>query len=280
MLYAALRELPASQLNIMTVEDPIEYELPGMTQMQVEPKRDVTFARALRSILRQDPDVIFIGEIRNAETAAIAVQASLTGHLVLASMHTNDATGAIARLADLGVQRGEIASTFRGATAQRLVRRVCPKCAQRIDGPLSEIEARLARRYGVEPTVRAIGCGACGRTGYHGRIPLLEVLVASPAFELRILDGASASQLQATAITDGMRPLRAAAAERVRNGETTLEEIDRELGETDPPGEHSAGAPHVLIADDDTVTRNLARALLQSSGFRVSRLSTDAKRSI
>ena len=270
LLYAALREMPTGEINVMTVEDPIEYELQGLTQVQVEPKRDVTFATALRSILRQDPDVIFIGEIRDSETAAIAVQASLTGHLVLASLHTNDAVGIVARLADLGVARGEIASTFRGATAQRLIRRVCPKCAQKVSGPLGEIEARLAIRYGVEPTVRAIGCEACARTGYFGRIPLLEVLVASPALEQRILEGATASQLQSTAVASGMRPLRDAAAERVRKGETTLEEIDRELGESDPVTDQPAAAPHVLVADDDAVNRGVARALLESNGFRVS----------
>jgi type II secretory ATPase GspE/PulE/Tfp pilus assembly ATPase PilB-like protein/ActR/RegA family two-component response regulator len=270
LLYAALREMPAGELNIMTVEDPIEYELPGMTQIQVEPKRDVTFANALRSILRQDPDVIFIGEIRDAETAAIAVQASLTGHLVLASLHTNDAIGAIGRFADLGIERGEIASTFRGATAQRLVRKLCSKCLQHISGPLTEIETRLAVRYGVEPVMRAVGCAACAHTGFFGRIPLFEVLVASPALELRIIEGATASQLQSTAVASGMRSLHAAAVERVANGETTLEEIDRELGEPDLEGERGHGAPHVLIAEDDAVTRAMAAALLTSSGFRVS----------
>jgi type IV pilus assembly protein PilB len=270
LLYAALREMPTAELNVMTVEDPIEYELPGMTQIQVEPKRDVTFANALRSILRQDPDVIFIGEIRDAETAAIAVQASLTGHLVLASLHTNDAVGAIARFADLGVERGEIASTLRGATAQRLVRKVCASCVQRISGPLNEVETRLAVRYGVEPVVRAVGCGSCAHTGYYGRIPLFEVLVASPALELRIIEGATTSQLQRAAVASGMRPLHAAGAERVASGETTLEEIDRELGEADPEIDHRTASPHVLIAEDDAVTRGVARALLMSNGFRVS----------
>ncbi|HUX33655.1 MAG TPA: ATPase, T2SS/T4P/T4SS family [Gemmatimonadaceae bacterium] len=269
LLYAALREMPAGELNIMTVEDPIEYELPGLTQIQVAPKQDVTFANALRSILRQDPDVIFIGEIRDRETAAIAVQASLTGHLVLASLHTNDAVGAIARFADLGVERGEIASTFRGATAQRLVRRVCPKCVEPITGPLTEIEASLAVRYGAEPVVRTVGCASCAQTGFYGRIPLFEVLVASPGLELGILEGATTSQLQRIAEGSGMRPLHEAALERVRNGETTLEEIDRELGESDPPPVAPAGPPMVLVVEDDAVARGVATALLESNGFRV-----------
>jgi type IV pilus assembly protein PilB len=270
LLYAALREMPAGELNVMTVEDPVEYELPGLTQIQVEPKRDVTFATALRSILRQDPDVIFIGEIRDAETAAIAVQASLTGHLVLASLHTNDAVGAIGRLADLGVERGEIASTLRGATAQRLVRRICPRCAQRIGGAPTPVEQRLALRYGVEPVVRAIGCASCSHTGYYGRIPLLEVMVANPALELAILDSAPASQLQVAAIAGGMRSLHEAAAARVRAGETTLEEIDRELGEADAPAAEPDSGAHILVVDDDAVSRQLAASLLRSQGMRVS----------
>jgi type II secretory ATPase GspE/PulE/Tfp pilus assembly ATPase PilB-like protein/ActR/RegA family two-component response regulator len=270
LLYAALREMPAGELNVMTVEDPIEYELPGITQIQVEPKRDVTFANALRSILRQDPDVIFIGEIRDAETAAIAVQASLTGHLVLASLHTNDAVGAVSRLADLGVERGEIASTLRGATAQRLVRRVCPKCAQRIAGTPTAVEQRLALRYGVAPVVRAIGCAACSHTGYRGRVPLLEVMVAGPALEAAILDGAPASGLQAAALAGGMRPLHDAAAARVRAGETTLEEIDRELGEGDAPVREEEPPTHVLVVDDDASSRALAASVLRSQGMRVS----------
>ena len=270
LLYAALREMPAGEINVMTVEDPIEYALPGLTQIQVAPKRGVTFASALKSILRQDPDVIFIGEIRDAETAAIAVQASLTGHLVLASLHTNDAVGAVARFADLGVERGDIASTLRGATAQRLVRRVCAQCAQKITGALSETETRLAARYGVQPVVRAVGCANCGQTGYRGRLPLLEILVASPQFETGIIDGATSSQLHRIAIATGMKPLRMSAIDRVRSGETTLEEIDRELGESDPDAVVVATQPHILIAEDDPVIRALALSLLATAGYRVS----------
>ncbi len=297
LLYAALREMPTGELNIMTVEDPVEYELAGLTQIQVEPKRDVTFSTALKSILRQDPDVIFIGEIRDAETAAIAVQASLTGHLVLASLHTNDAVGAVARFVDLGIDRGAIASTLRGATAQRLIRRVCRKCAAKVTGELTPEETKLAARYGVQPVVRAVGCNECGHTGFYGRIPLIEIMLASPALEARIIEGAPASQLQAAAIASGMRPLREAAVQRVRNGETTLEEIDRELGEADdlqaaagarPSGVAATAAvaaaeaasaasaqttpigAHVIIADDDATSRAIATALLRKSGYQVS----------
>lgn len=309
LLYAALREMPTGDLNIMTVEDPVEYELAGLTQIQVEPKRDVTFSTALKSILRQDPDVIFIGEIRDAETAAIAVQASLTGHLVLASLHTNDAVGAVARFVDLGVDRSAIASTLRGATAQRLIRRVCTRCAVKVTGALTPEETKLAARYGVQPVVRAVGCTACGHTGFFGRIPLIEIMLASPALEARIIEGAPASQLQIAAIASGMRPLREAAVTRVRNGDTTLEEIDRELGEADdlkaaaearPSGALAAIAPsdapsgtagsaasstaghatamgtHVIIADDDATSRAIATALLKKSGYRVSQAEDGA----
>ncbi|MDP1858914.1 MAG: ATPase, T2SS/T4P/T4SS family [Gemmatimonadaceae bacterium] len=298
LLYAALREMPTNDINIMTVEDPIEYDLAGLTQMQVETKAGVTFATALRSILRQDPDVIFIGEIRDAETAAIAVQASLTGHLVLASLHANDAVGTVGRLADLGVERGDIANTLRGATAQRLIRRVCPRCVVPVSGDKTESESRLAVRYGVEPTVRAVGCAHCAHTGYFGRVPLLEVLVTNTVLETLILAKAPSSRLQAAAVAAGMRPLRDAAVARVRSGETTLEEIDRELGETDAvepapsgampgagggpvtgatvggPGDAATSAPNVkplvLVADDDAVTRAVARSVLVGNGYRVS----------
>jgi CheY-like chemotaxis protein len=189
---------------------------------------------------------------------------------VLASLHTNDAVGAVGRLADLGVERGEIASTLRGATAQRLVRRVCPRCAQRIGDTPTPLEQRLALRYGVAPVVRAIGCAACGHTGYFGRIPLLEVLVASPALESAILAGGPASQLQAAAVAGGMRPLHGAAAARVRAGETTLEEIDRELGEADAPAREPEPPAHVLVVDDDPASRALAGAVLRRQGMRVS----------
>jgi type II secretory ATPase GspE/PulE/Tfp pilus assembly ATPase PilB-like protein len=158
-LYSAIREVADGHVNVMTVEDPIEYEVSGITQIQVETKRGVTFAAALRAILRQDPDVIFVGEIRDLETATIAVQAAMTGHLVLATLHANDALGAIARLEDLGLDRASIASTFRGSIAQRLVRRVCSDCAQPIgDDALTAEEERLMALFGVRPVVRAIGC--------------------------------------------------------------------------------------------------------------------------
>src|SRR5574341_1804355 len=156
----------------MTVEDPVEYEPKGITQIQVEHKRGVTFASALRALLRQDPDVIFVGEIRDLETAQIAVQASMTGHLVLATLHTNDAVSVVPRLVDLGLDRASISATLRGAVAQRLLRRVCEHCAERIQGPLNAAELRLSAAYDTVPVVRSLGCKRCGQTGHRGRIAI------------------------------------------------------------------------------------------------------------
>jgi len=273
-LYAAIGELATGEINIMTVEDPVEYELKGLTQIQVEPKRGVTFASALRSILRQDPDVIFVGEIRDLETAEVAVQAALTGHLVLATLHTNDAVGAIARFTDLGLDRGKVAGSLRGSVAQRLLRRICSACAVPADGALTPEEARLAARYGISPAVRAVGCGKCARTGYRGRVPVLEVVVSTPALEALIGGGAPGAELQKSAVTGGLRPLRDVALEHVRSGATTLQEVDRVLGDSgggaEPPPPSVEAQPHILLVDDDAVNRTVARAVLEKSGFRVS----------
>src|SRR5256886_2602015 len=271
LLYAALAELATGEINIMTVEDPVEYELPGLTQIQVEAKRNVTFASALRSILRQDPDVVFVGEIRDLETAQMAVQASLTGHLALATLHANDAVGAVARFTDLGIDPAKVATTLRGAVAQRLARRVCPQCAQRVSGSASPDEAPLAARYGTQPVVRAVGCARCGKTGYRGRLPLLEVLAITPPLESLITEGAPATRLQKAAVSGGMRPLRDVAVERAKQGETTLQEIERVLGGSgeDAPAAIPA-APHLLLVDDDPVARAVARGVLEKNGFRIS----------
>jgi type II secretory ATPase GspE/PulE/Tfp pilus assembly ATPase PilB-like protein/CheY-like chemotaxis protein len=269
-LYAALSDVATSEVNVMTVEDPIEYELAGVTQIQVEPKRNVTFASALRSILWQDPDVIFVGEIRDTETAEVAAQAAATGHLVLATLHTNDAMSAVSRLSDLGLDRATIASVLRGAVAQRLIRRLCPDCAEKISGPLKELEERLASQFGMTPTYRAVGCAKCNQTGYRGRIPIVEVALVSSLMMEQIVAGATAQALQRMAVTQGMRPLREVVLDHVRKGETTLEEVERVLGEvaedgpTGPPP-----APCILFADDDPVLRHLATAVLEAGGYRV-----------
>jgi len=232
-MYAALQFVAVEGVNVMTVEDPVEFELPGMTQIQVEPKRDVTFVSALRAILRQDPDVIFVGEIRDAETAKMAVQASLTGHLVLATLHTNDAVGSLKRLTDLGIDAGAVNETFRGAVAQRLVRLPCPHCRQEVGGRLSDREVDLSKRYGVKPVYRAIGCEECGQTGYRGRIPIFQVMVMTPALRKLVQVGGTPDEFEAAAREGGMRTLTRAGVERVEAGETTLDELERILGEVD-----------------------------------------------
>ena len=272
-LYSAIREIATGEVNISTVEDPVEYELPGITQIQVDPKRGVTFANSLRALLRQDPDVIFVGEIRDNETAQIAAQAAMTGHLVLATLHTNDAMSTIARLLDLGLDRQTIATTLRGTLAQRLIRRVCPDCAQPVIGALTEEEEALATRYGVQPLSRAMGCKRCGNSGYRGRLPLIEVAVITPTLSDMIAAGAPVHTLQRAAIAQGMAPMRDVAVARVRRGETTLQEIERVVGEdieeqTDPNKE--AGPASILIVNADPAWRRMARALLESAGLKVS----------
>ncbi len=272
LLYAALRELATGDTNIMTVEDPVEYELPGLTQIQVETKRDLTFATALRSILRQDPDVVFVGEIRDRETAEVAVQASLTGHLVLSTLHANDAVGSVARFVDLGIDKSKIAATLRGSVAQRLARRACPDCVTPIDGPLTPEETRLAARYGVQPVIRVTGCPACSMSGYRGRLPLLEVLISNPNFEKLVATGATAAELLKAASTGGFRSLKENAVERVRLGQTTLEEVARVLGDAGADEEEEVSQPQeplILLVDDDKVSRTIAKKVLAKNGYRV-----------
>jgi len=269
LLYAALRELATGEVNIMTVEDPVEYELPGLTQIQVETKRGVTFASALRSILRQDPDVVLVGEIRDLETAEIAVQASLTGHLVLATLHANDAVAAVARFTDLGLDRAKLATTLRGSVAQRLMRRACASCAVPADGAPGPEEAKLATRYGVTSKIRTVGCAKCAQTGYRGRIPVVEVLAGSPGIETLIGNGAPAADLQRAAVAGGMRTLRDVALARAAQGETTLQEVERVLGGGAEEDKPVPAQSRVLLVDDDAVNRGLARGILEKNGFAV-----------
>jgi type II secretory ATPase GspE/PulE/Tfp pilus assembly ATPase PilB-like protein/CheY-like chemotaxis protein len=274
-LYAALRELATGKVNITTVEDPVEYELSGITQIQVETKRGVTFASALRAILRQDPDVLLVGEIRDQETATVALQAALTGHLVLATLHTNDAATAVSRLIDLGLDPKNVANALRGALAQRLLRRVCPDCVRTIT-ELNPEEERLAEQFGARPVVRAIGCDRCAGTGYRGRIAVVEVLSSSTRIEEAISRSATALEIRRAATAAGMRGLVDVALEHVKNGVTTLQEVERVLGESEakvgpattavddmPPG------PHVLVVDDDEVSRDLTSSALEEAGMRV-----------
>lgn len=268
-LYGGVRELAAQAINIMTVEDPVEYELPGVTQIQIDPKRDVTFASALRAILRQDPDVVFIGEIRDDETAKIALQAAATGHLVLSTLHTNDAVGAVQRLIDLGLDRTALAPALRGVVGQRLIRRLCSACSIAQPQQRDAATIRLERAFGVAQARRAVGCKECGETGYRGRLPLDEVLVNNPDFQERLSRSASAVELQRCAEKGGMRPIREVALAHVVAGDTTLDEVERVLGEGDCLTELADERPRILVVDDDPVTRELAVGVLKASGYTV-----------
>jgi len=227
-LYAALSRLPRGALNMMTVEDPIEYALDGVGQTQVNPKIELDFARALRAILRQDPDIIMIGEIRDLETAQIAVQASLTGHLVLATLHTNDAASAMTRLADMGVEPYLLASSLLGVLAQRLVRALCPAC--RVAVAPTAGEAALLAELGLPPTQPLHapgGCGECRGTGYRGRTGVYELIVVDDALRRLIHDRAPEHALRAAAGATGMTSLRRDGARWLVAGTTSLAELVR-----------------------------------------------------
>jgi type II secretory ATPase GspE/PulE/Tfp pilus assembly ATPase PilB-like protein/ActR/RegA family two-component response regulator len=270
-LYGALREMADGKTNIMTVEDPIEYDLPAITQTQVESKQGVTFGSALRAILRQDPDVILVGEIRDRETADVAAQAAMTGHLVLATVHANDAVSAVGRLADMGLPYPTIAQTLRGALAQRLLRRVCPDCAEPVTGELTPEEQGLTERHGVRPAVRAVGCQECGFTGYRGRLPIVEVLVAGPRFETAVEQRKGHATLSRVAQQGGMRTMQEVALEAASEGKTTLVEVERVLGQVveEEAPEERTGPPRALVVDDDADARLLVRNLLEGDGYLV-----------
>jgi type IV pilus assembly protein PilB len=251
-LYSVLQLVNTPQRNIVTVEDPVEYRLPGITQVQVRPAAGVTFASSLRSILRQDPEIVLIGEIRDLETAEIAISAALTGHLVLSTLHTNDAAGAVSRLVNIGIPRFLVASALLGAVAQRLIRTVCPRCwesyepdgglalfpaSEKVPVPFSPIlpPERGTGTFsqsgkGASPPpqfMRGRGCPYCAGTGYRGRKAVFEILPVSQKIRHMILDGCDDTQLKEQAIREGMRTLRMNAQEEVLRGVTTLDELMR-----------------------------------------------------
>ena len=238
-LYSALRLIQNEGVNIVTVEDPVEYRLgENIVQVQVHEKAGLTFASALRSILRQDPDVVLVGEIRDQETAQIALQASLTGHLVLSTLHTNDAPNAVTRLVDMGMEPYKIASALRGIVAQRLMRRICPVCRQPATEPPPDRVAKYipagSRLY------RAVGCADCAMTGYRGRFSIVEVLAMNPTLERLIGQGATADTIAESARASGMRSLWESGVRHVLEGISTIEEL---LRVTDVPSEAGPAAP-------------------------------------
>ena len=228
-LYTSLTRINTPERNIVSVENPVEYQIPRVNQVQVNPKVGLSFASGLRTILRQDPDVVLIGEIRDRETAEIAVQASMTGHLVLSTIHTNDAPGAVVRLRDMGIEPFLITSSLIGVLAQRLVRVICPKCKEAYVPPMDAL-----KRLGVDAERRADihlfrgqGCDACRKTGYKGRIGVFELMVVSERLRAMVVAGAPTEQLRDAAIEEGMRTLKHDAVQKVLEGVTTFEEMLR-----------------------------------------------------
>ncbi|MCB1118171.1 MAG: type II/IV secretion system protein, partial [Chlamydiia bacterium] len=223
-LYSALTEIHTPETNIMTIEDPVEYKLEGMAQIGVHSKIGLTFAKGLRHILRQDPDIVMIGEIRDRETAEIAIQASLTGHLVLSTLHTNDAPSAITRLVDMGIEPFLLSSSVIGALAQRLVRRICSQCKESYEPSgeeLSELGLKKCQLY------KGAGCEACFGSGYRGRAGLYELMHITPRIKKQLLESADASALQRIAVEDGLQTLRDHGAQLAKEGVTTSAEVLR-----------------------------------------------------
>ncbi len=297
-LYAALDRVRTVGINVVTVEDPVEYRLEGVNQIQVNEKQGFTFAAALRSVLRQDPDVVLLGEIRDLETATTAWQASLSGHFVLSTLHTNDAASSVMRLRDIGIEGFKIAAALKGVLAQRLLRRLCPRCAEAADADGVPDQYRPPTGFeGPVALKRAKGCQQCGFTGYRGRMAIEEILtIDGPVAEL-IAAGAMSEQIIEAGRRYGMRTLWEAGLRRVWSGESSYDEIVRVIGEpvlkarptpaplTSPApaaaapapsdaaaaGEATApaGPPLVLIADDDSFIRDLESAILKTQGFAV-----------
>jgi len=229
-LYASLASLDSERLKIITVEDPVEYQLQGVNQIQVQSQIDLSFARALRSILRQDPDIIMIGEMRDTETAQIGVQSALTGHLVLSTLHTNTAAGAITRLEDMGIERYLITSSVNGVLAQRLVRKLCPDCREAVELDSAALEGSGLARFiksGRQTIYRARGCAACMYTGYRGRSAIHELFALDESMHRVIMAGADATDLHAAARRQGMITLYEDGLRKVAAGLTSLEEVLR-----------------------------------------------------
>jgi len=231
-LYAVLTQLNTSDVNIVTVEDPVEYQMVGVNQVQVKPEIGLTFASGLRSILRQDPDIVMVGEIRDSETADIAVKAALTGHLVLSTLHTNDSPGAIARLVDMGIEPFLVSSSLLMICAQRLLRKICPHCKEAFKVP-TDVTSRLGlsnEDVSANTYYRGRGCSRCKDTGFLGRLAILEVLSITNAIREQILHDTSAKVLKDLALKEGLKTLRLAGLEKAKAGLTSLDEVLRVSG--------------------------------------------------
>jgi CheY-like chemotaxis protein/Tfp pilus assembly ATPase PilU len=308
-LYSCINQIKSEGVNIVTVEDPVEYRMQGIVQVQVQEKAGLTFAAALRSILRQDPNVVLVGEIRDKETAQIAVQASLTGHLVLSTLHTNDAANAVTRLVDIGVEAYKIAASLRGVVAQRLMRKLCLTCKEVwMEAPPERLRRWIPKGT---PLYRAAGCPDCAMTGYRGRFSILEILTMTPELERLIAAGDTADRIAAAGRRGGMKSLWDSGLAHVTRGESTIEELTRVvdipaedeappaakgrpsakggaeaavapvsttfdlLEEHAPPegarrsGAHGQPASKVLLVDDEDSLRKVMRDLLERDGYVV-----------
>jgi general secretion pathway protein E len=224
-----LQEINSKEANILTLEDPIEYQLDGISQTQINEKKGMTFASGMRSVLRQDPDIIMVGEIRDRDTAMMAIQASLTGHLVFSTLHTNDAASAVTRLLDLGVEPYLVSSSLIAALAQRLVRRLCPDCkrptAAYVENPSNyDPDAGMES---IQNTYEPVGCSKCRDTGFRGRIGIFELLVVDDPCRELIQNRRSASEIREAAICSGLSLLRNDGAKKIHSGQTTREEVLR-----------------------------------------------------
>jgi type IV pilus assembly protein PilB len=232
-LYSCLQEMNKVGTNIITTENPVEYQLDGINQVQINPVVGLTFAAALRSILRQDPDVVMVGEIRDGETATIAVEAALTGHMVLSTLHTNDAAGAIARLIDMGIEPFMLSSSLLLTQAQRLYRKICPVCKKEIDIPMETLKKNRLdpEQFSETQFYQTAGCPKCNNIGYKGRGGIMEILLVDETIRKTVLNTAEADAIAKIAVSNGMRTLREAGLARVREGLTTIEEIMRVTSE-------------------------------------------------
>jgi type II secretory ATPase GspE/PulE/Tfp pilus assembly ATPase PilB-like protein/CheY-like chemotaxis protein len=263
-LYSCINQIKSEGVNIVTVEDPVEYRMAGIVQVQVQEKAGLTFAAALRSILRQDPNVVLVGEIRDRETAQIAVQASLTGHLVLSTLHTNDAANAVTRLVDIGVEPYKIAAALRGVIAQRLMRKLCPTCKEVwMEAPPENLRRWLPTGT---PLYRAAGCPDCAMTGYRGRFSILEVLTINPEVEHAIATGETADRIAVAARRGGLRGLWESGLGHVLRGESTIDELMRVVDVPQEPSAAPAPPPGVQPAPGPVAQRPSGSAARMSPG--------------